>query len=91
MMIPATMPVFRPPLLRGSVKGGEGVSSLPGFVVGCGLTALESPVTGGGGGGVGTIPLLGQPVIANKMNNNIVIMLINSSTADSTTYCMTQK
>jgi hypothetical protein len=51
------------------VKGGEGVSSLPGFVVGCGLPVLESP--GGGGGGVGTIPLLGQPVIANKMNNNI--------------------
>ncbi len=66
MMIPAIIPVFRPPLLRGSVKGGGGVSSPPGFVVGCGLPVLESTVAGGG---VGTI-LREQLVEANKMNNN---------------------
>ena len=68
MIIPAITPEFRPPpLSRGSVKGGDGVSSLPGFVVGRGESVLESPV----GGGVGTtITLGGQLVVANKGNNN---------------------
>ena len=70
MMIPAIMPPFRPPpLLRGSVTGGGGVSSrsFPGLVFGCEASGMEPPV----GGGVGTtVTLEGQLVVANKGNNN---------------------
>lgn len=70
MTIPAIRPVLGPPgLLRGTVKGGRGVSLLSELVVGCGLSVLEPPVGGGGGGGVVVGAMVGgQLVVANEAN-----------------------
>lgn len=75
MTIPVIRPVLGPPgLLRGTVKGGRGVSSLSELVVGCGLSVIpESPVGGGGGGVVVGAMVGGQLVAPNKQNKSFLL------------------